>query len=82
MAKQALHESSNRKSIASQCCYIYLKPPVILDNLLPVPIGYYIDQREHRMLMAERGSTIHITNLLVVKDDEYHLYLKVQYKSN
>lgn len=77
MAKQALHECSNRKNIASQCCFIYLKPPVLLDNLLPVPLGYYIDQREHRIKMAERGSVIQITNLIVGKDETYHLYLKV-----
>lgn len=77
MAKQALHECSNRKNIASQCCFIHLKPPVLLDNLLPTPLGYYIEQREHRTQIAERGSMIQITNLIVGKDDTYHLYLKI-----
>ncbi|ODN02737.1 Vacuolar protein sorting-associated protein 13A [Orchesella cincta] len=77
VAKQALHECSNRKNIASQCCFIYLKPPVKLDNLLPVPIGYYVDQKQHRIKMADRGCAIQVTNLITGKDEEYHLYLKI-----
>ncbi|CAL8090191.1 unnamed protein product [Orchesella dallaii] len=77
LAKQALHECSNRKNLASQCCFIYLKPPIKLDNLLPVPVGYFLGQRQHRIKMAERGCSIHITNLLAGKDDDYSICLKI-----
>jgi len=74
--RQALHEGTNRKSITSQSVSIILRPLLVLNNLLPVPIEYYVES-DHHAISVDRGATVHVTNLDSEKGD-FSLHLKVR----
>ncbi|CAG7821121.1 unnamed protein product, partial [Allacma fusca] len=75
--KQTLFESTNRKTLASKCCYIYLRPPFVINNLLPVSIGYYTDD-DKTLRVAENGCVVACTNIQVTETHEFKFILKIE----
>ena len=78
--KQTLFESTNRKTLASKCCYIYLRPPLVIHNLLPVPLGYFGDDNAD-VRVANEGSTVTATDIFVNESQEFVLNLKVRIRN-
>ncbi|CAG7785731.1 unnamed protein product [Allacma fusca] len=75
--KQTLFESTNRRTLASKCCYIYLRPPFVINNLLPVPIGYFTED-DKTLRVAEHGSVVACTNIHVTETREFKFILKIE----
>jgi vacuolar protein sorting-associated protein 13A/C len=75
-AKQALHESTNRKNIVSQCCFIYLEPPLIINNLLPVSLSYSTDTEEESQI-AEKGTSLTVTDIKASIEGYCKLIMKI-----
>jgi hypothetical protein len=73
--KQALWKGTNRKTISSQYCTITLKPPLILDNLLPAALGYFVSGT-NQLITTEKGNCVQITDIEIHKK-EFELKLKV-----
>ena len=74
--KQTLYEETNRKTLASQCCYIHLKPPLVINNLLPMTL---IFSTETKLIgQAEKGHSVQVTELEVGTKEEFDLFFKVR----
>ena len=75
--RQTLFESTNRKTLASKCCYLYLRPPLVISNLLPVSIGYYTDD-DGNVRVIKQGEKDFVTNIPVDDSEEFSLFLVVR----
>jgi vacuolar protein sorting-associated protein 13A/C len=75
-AKQTLQESTNRKNITSQCCIIYLKAPLIINNLLPVPLSYSTNTEEESQI-AGKGTSLTVTDIKASPEGHCKLIMKI-----
>jgi hypothetical protein len=73
--KQSLYEGTNRKTLVSQCCYIHLKPPLVINNLLPVKMVFSV----HNKIIgtAEKGHSVQVTEIEVGTKEDFQLNFKV-----
>lgn len=77
IVKEALYKYTQRSTKCSKFCSIYLRPPLLIHNLLPVSLGCYDyqDGDECRINTTEKGGIIQGTNLDIQEDGSYHFYL-------
>lgn len=74
---ETLFEGTNRTSVNSRCCFIHIKPPLIIDNLLSVPLEYGFRDNSASLGTVEKGYSIQVTEMEVEKNEELSISLKV-----